>query len=73
MQVPFSELFQVNEDGTLTSKVILKADDHLLRPGDRIGRSAILGGIRLAGLAGQVVEVEKSGEVHTLTKLRRSR
>jgi hypothetical protein len=63
MRVPFAEVFQVNADGSIAPRGPVYIGGTTLKPGISFSGSGILvGGVELATLKGDDLEVEKQGE-----------
>jgi hypothetical protein len=67
MRVPFSQLFQVNSDGSVSPKAPVHINGVTMGPGVSFGRGVSFGGVELAALQGKDLEVEQRDGVYVLT------
>ena len=65
MRIPFHDLF-IEAGGVYTAKVPVRVGDATLLPGERFGRHAVLGGVRLASYHAHALEVTVEEEVYVI-------
>lgn len=61
MRVPFSEVFQINPDGSISPRTTVIIGAVTMTPGVSFGRGVSFAGVELAALIGHDLEIEYEG------------
>jgi hypothetical protein len=70
MRVPFSQIFSVNLDGSVSPKVPVAIGGITMGgPGVTFGRGAWFAGVEIAAHVGKDLEVVQDGEVYRITAI----
>ena len=64
MRVPYSQVFQVNPDGSVSPRVAVHINGVQMGPGVAFGGGVSFGGVDLAALKGKDLDVEVSGGIY---------
>ena len=63
MRVPYSQIFQVNPNGSVTPRMQVQIGGVTMGPGVAFGGGVSFGGVDLAAMKGKDIEVEQQGNV----------
>ncbi len=66
MRVPYSQIFTINSDGSITPKVSVSLGGITMGPGVAFTRGVQFSGVDLASLQGRDLDVEVQGNVHVI-------
>ncbi|MBC8550954.1 MAG: hypothetical protein H8D23_15015 [Candidatus Brocadiales bacterium] len=58
MRVPFSQIFQINQNGMITPLTVVKLGGVTMGPGVAFGGGVSIGGVELTSLVGKDLEVQ---------------
>ena len=67
VRVPFTQVFQVNPDGTVTPRAPVQIGGIQMGPGVTFGRGVQFAGVDLAAIQGSDLEVTTQGSLSVIT------
>ena len=66
MRIPFADAFQINLDGSVTPKIEIHFEGHVLKPGFSIQPGEWIGELNISAHFGKDLEVEEQGHAFLL-------
>jgi len=67
MRVPFNQLFQIHPNGAISPRVTVQVGGVVMGSGVTFGQGVSFGGLNLATIKGQDLEVTFDGQKYTIT------